>query len=108
MSLPVIESIYPEKITTRFLIHDIPLDIELEELATELEEKNNFSVSELRQFVGNKNSALSSPVLVAILGTIMPEYAKLWLTRQKSLYFFDKPQQCKILFNNLTTAFNSL
>ncbi|GFW55711.1 uncharacterized protein TNCV_120951 [Trichonephila clavipes] len=62
-----------EGITLRFLIYEIPLDISLNEIAKELQETNNFEIIEMRRFIKTGSQQQFSPVLIAILGTTLPE-----------------------------------
>ncbi|GIY22486.1 uncharacterized protein CDAR_464901 [Caerostris darwini] len=96
LGVPVNASLYTEKISTRFLLHNIPTDIPLSELAFELEEENRVSVIELKRFASKRATpTFTSPVLVTILGTILPEHIRLWLTKEKISLFVNKPRQCR-------------
>ncbi|GBO44353.1 hypothetical protein AVEN_261600-1, partial [Araneus ventricosus] len=71
-----------ENISARFLITDIPTTTPLEELANEIQDKNDYLVVELRRFVKLNSNKVISPVLITILGTTVPETIKLWFIRQ--------------------------
>ncbi|GBN93394.1 hypothetical protein AVEN_100479-1 [Araneus ventricosus] len=87
-----------ENISARFLITDIPTTTPLEELANEIQDKNDCLVVELRRFVKLNSNKVMSPVLITILGTTVPETIKLWFIRQCTQPFVDRPRQCNKCF----------
>ncbi|GBN92183.1 hypothetical protein AVEN_15607-1 [Araneus ventricosus] len=69
-----------------------------EELATEIQDKNDCLVVELRRFVKLNSNKAISPVLITILGTTVPETIKLWFIRQRIQPFVDRRRQCNKFF----------
>lgn len=84
-----------EKITSRFLLHDIPTEVELEELAAELS-MNGINCSEIRRFTRKVKNIVTptETVLVTSFGTYLPPEVKLWYMIQKISTFIDNPRQC--------------
>ncbi|GIY85589.1 uncharacterized protein CDAR_205331 [Caerostris darwini] len=91
---PVSTCVTFENITERFLIFDIPTNLQLSELADEIMNKNDMEVVELRRFVKLNSTQEFSPVLVTILGTFLPDAIKIWFTNQKIRQFVDRARQC--------------
>ncbi|GBM16131.1 hypothetical protein AVEN_163149-1 [Araneus ventricosus] len=87
-----------ENISARFLITDIHTTTPLEELANEIQDKNDCLVVELRRFVKLNSNKVISPVLIIILGTTVPETIKLWFIRQRIQPFVDRHRQCNKCF----------
>ncbi|GBL89211.1 Transmembrane 7 superfamily member 3 [Araneus ventricosus] len=83
-----------ENISARFLVADIPTTTPLEELSKEIQDKNGCLVVEMRHFVKPNSSKVTSPVLITILGTTVPETIKFWFIRQRIQPFVDRPRQC--------------
>lgn len=83
-----------ENITNRFLLFNIPVDIPLDEIANELEENNNIRILELRRFLKRGSTKETSPILVTILGTNLPQHIKMFYTLQNIKQFVDRPRQC--------------
>ncbi|GBO30807.1 hypothetical protein AVEN_78642-1, partial [Araneus ventricosus] len=81
-----------ENISARFLVTDIPTTTPLDELAKEIQDKNDCLVVELRRFEKLNSSKVISPVLIIILGTTVPETIKLWFIRQRIQPFVDRPR----------------
>ncbi|GBM16551.1 putative RNA-directed DNA polymerase from transposon BS [Araneus ventricosus] len=85
-------------ISARFLVVDIPTTTPLEELSKEIQDKNDCLVVEMRRFVKPNSGKVTSPVLITILGTTVPETIKLWFIRQRIQPFVDRPRQCNKCF----------
>ncbi|GBO31825.1 hypothetical protein AVEN_142833-1, partial [Araneus ventricosus] len=98
MDIDVSTDLIWENISGHFLVTDIPTTTPLEELAKEIQDKNDCLVVELRRFVKLNSIKVISPVLIAILGTTVPETIKLWFIRQRIQSFVDRPQQCNKCF----------
>ncbi|GIY17357.1 uncharacterized protein CDAR_1451 [Caerostris darwini] len=80
--------------TERFLIFDIPTNLQLLELANENMYKNGMEVVELRRCIKLNSTQEFSPVLVTILGIFLPDVIKIWFTNQKIRQFVDRVQEC--------------
>lgn len=88
-----------ENITTRFLVHNIPTSVNLEELYEELKSSNKeLEILELRRFYKESSKKTHTPVLVTIMGIRLPERVKSWLTSYKTNLFVDRPRQCNKCF----------
>ncbi|GBL79142.1 hypothetical protein AVEN_258042-1 [Araneus ventricosus] len=83
-----------ENICPRFFIFDIPVNTPLEELAKEIQEKNDMDVIEMRRFLKQNSVKDMSPVLITVLGTTIPDEIKIWFINQKIQHFIDRPRQC--------------
>ncbi|GBO31372.1 hypothetical protein AVEN_203977-1 [Araneus ventricosus] len=83
-----------ENICSRFLIFDIPVNTTLEELAKEIQEKNDMDVIEMRRFLKQNSVKDMSPVLITVLGTTIPDEIKIWFINQKIQHFIDRSRQC--------------
>ncbi|GFX91010.1 uncharacterized protein TNCV_2283021 [Trichonephila clavipes] len=94
LNVSVKTNILWEGITLRFLIYEIPLDMSLNEIAKELQETNDFQIIEMTRFIKTGSQQQFSPVLIAILGTTLPETVKLWFINHRIQNFIDKPRQC--------------
>ncbi|GBN57688.1 hypothetical protein AVEN_216005-1 [Araneus ventricosus] len=53
----------------------------------------------MRRFVKPNSSQETSPVLVTILGTYLPDSVKFWFINQKLRPFIDRPRQCTKCFS---------
>ncbi|GBL97418.1 hypothetical protein AVEN_170524-1 [Araneus ventricosus] len=53
----------------------------------------------MRRFVKPNSSQETSPVLVTILGTYLPDSVKFWFINQKIQPFIDRPRQCTKCFS---------
>ncbi|GBL98769.1 hypothetical protein AVEN_8653-1 [Araneus ventricosus] len=82
-----------ENICSRFLIFDIPVNTPVEELAKEIQEKNDMDVIEMRRFLKQNSVKDMSPVLITVLGTTIPDEIKIWFNNQKIQHFIDRPLQ---------------
>ncbi|GBN85178.1 hypothetical protein AVEN_187298-1 [Araneus ventricosus] len=99
MDIDVSTDVIWENISALFLVTDIPTTTPLDELATEIQDKNDCLGVELRRFVKLNSNKVISPVLITILGTTVPETIKLWFIRQRIQPFVDRPRQCnKVLY----------
>ncbi|GBN17051.1 hypothetical protein AVEN_63798-1 [Araneus ventricosus] len=98
MEIDVSTDVIWENISARFLLTDIPTTTPLEELAKEIQDKNDCLVVELRRFVKLNSNKAISPVLITILGTTVTETIKLWFIRQRIQPFVDRPRQCNKCF----------
>ncbi|GBO31366.1 hypothetical protein AVEN_255508-1 [Araneus ventricosus] len=89
-----------ENICSRFLIFDIPVNTPMEELAKEIQEKNDMDVIEMRRFLKQNSVKDMSPVLIKVLGTTIPDEIKIWFINQKNptLYRPSSPVH-KMLFS---------
>ncbi|GBN88224.1 hypothetical protein AVEN_61929-1 [Araneus ventricosus] len=83
-----------KNICSRFLIFDIPANIPMEELAEEIQEKNDIDVVEMRRFLKQNSVKDMSPVFITVLGTNIPDAFKIWFINQKIQHFIDRPRQC--------------
>ncbi|GFS64156.1 uncharacterized protein TNCV_3945171 [Trichonephila clavipes] len=92
-------SVIWEGITSRFLLYEIPTNVSLEELSAELQDSNNFEIVEIRRFIKSGTNPEISPVLITILGTVLPDNVKLWFINHKIQLFIDKPRQCTKCFS---------
>ncbi|GBN05331.1 hypothetical protein AVEN_116045-1 [Araneus ventricosus] len=99
LDTPVSTDVIWENISSRFLITDIPTKITLEELAEELSRNNDIVITHMRRFVKPNSSQETSPVLVTILGTYLPDSVKFWFINQKIQPFIDRPRQCTKCFS---------
>ncbi|GFS86615.1 uncharacterized protein TNCV_3160671 [Trichonephila clavipes] len=88
-----------EATTSRFLLYEIPTNVSLEELSAELQDSNNFEIVEIRRFIKLGTNPEISPVLITILGTVLPDNVKLWFINHKIQLFIDKPRQCTKCFS---------
>ncbi|GBO07689.1 hypothetical protein AVEN_216956-1 [Araneus ventricosus] len=88
-----------ENICSRFLIFDIPVNTPMEELAAEIQRKNYLDVVEMRRFLKQNSVKDTSPVLITVLGTSIPEAIKIWFINQKIHHFIDRPGQCTKCFS---------
>ncbi|GBL75451.1 hypothetical protein AVEN_194630-1 [Araneus ventricosus] len=77
----------------------VPTTTPLEELAAEIEDKNDCIVVEMRQFLKQNSPKEMSPVLITILGTTVPEAIKIWFVHQRLQKFIDRPRQCNKCFS---------
>lgn len=89
-------SVQTESITSRFLLFDITTDTTLAELKEDLEEENQLKIHNIRRFTKKTDKGViqTRTVLITCLGRFLPEYIKLWMTRQKITLFVDRPRQC--------------
>ncbi|XP_055938250.1 uncharacterized protein LOC129968418 [Argiope bruennichi] len=62
---------------------------------------NDIEIREMKRFVKQNSTQQTSPILVTILGTSLPNSVKLWLTIQKIRPFIDRPRQCSKCYNFL-------
>ncbi|GFY17075.1 uncharacterized protein TNCV_1088511 [Trichonephila clavipes] len=72
-NISVNASVIWEGITSRFLLYEIPTNVSLEELSAELQDSNNFEIVEIRRFIKSGTNPEISPVLITILGTVLPD-----------------------------------
>ncbi|GFX10738.1 uncharacterized protein TNCV_147801 [Trichonephila clavipes] len=72
-NISVNASVIWEGITSRFLLYKIPTNVSLEELSAELQDSNNFEIVEIRRFIKSGTNPEISPVLITILGTVLPD-----------------------------------
>ncbi|GFY29689.1 uncharacterized protein TNCV_1812691 [Trichonephila clavipes] len=98
-NISVNASVIWEGITSRFLLYEIPTNVSLEELSAELQDSNNFEIVEIRRFIKSGTNPEISPVLITILGTVLPDNVKLWFINHKIQLFIDKPRQCTKCFS---------
>ncbi|GBM37836.1 hypothetical protein AVEN_84537-1 [Araneus ventricosus] len=94
MEIDVTTNIIWENLCSRFLIFDIPVNTPLEELAEEIQAKNNLDVVEMRRFLKQNSSKQTTPVLITVLGTTVPDSIKICFINQKIQHFIDRPRQC--------------
>ncbi|GBM70554.1 hypothetical protein AVEN_267244-1 [Araneus ventricosus] len=99
MGISISTDIIWENVSARFLIFDIPTSTPLEELAAEIEDKNDCIVVEMRRFLKQNSPKEMSPVLITILGTTVPEAIKIWFVHQRLQKFIDRPRQCNKCFS---------
>ncbi|GFW45270.1 uncharacterized protein TNCV_4733781 [Trichonephila clavipes] len=98
-NISVNASVIWEGITSRFLLYEIPTNVSLEELSAESQDSNNFEIVEIRRFIKSGTNPEISPVLITILGTVLPDNVKLWFINHKIQLFIDKPRQCTKCFS---------
>ncbi|GFW14303.1 uncharacterized protein TNCV_1365581 [Trichonephila clavipes] len=94
LNIPVKANIIWEGFTSRFLLFDIPTNVHLIDVATELKNSNDIEIVEIRRFIKKNSRQEASPVLIAILGINTPECVKLWFFNHRTQLFIDKPRQC--------------
>ncbi|GFW77405.1 uncharacterized protein TNCV_2497981 [Trichonephila clavipes] len=94
LNIPVKANIIWEGFTSRFLLFDIPPNIHLTDVATELKNSNDIEIVEIRRFIKKNSRQEASPVLITILGINTPECVKLWFFNHRALLFIDKSRQC--------------
>ncbi|XP_035205197.1 uncharacterized protein LOC118180184 [Stegodyphus dumicola] len=85
------------ELTSKFLLSSIPVEVELSELANELNYNNEIEVLNLRRFLAKSPDSNKKPperVLVTIARHHLPEYVKICLTRHRITRFYDNPRQC--------------
>ncbi|GBO13866.1 hypothetical protein AVEN_33858-1 [Araneus ventricosus] len=85
-----------ENISSRFLIPDIPTTTTLEELVNELSCNIDIVITHMRRFVKPNSSQETSPVLVTILGTYLPDSVKIWFIKTKNSAF-QYTDHCNVL-----------
>lgn len=106
LGLAVVTSLQLDNLTTKFLLRDIPTDINLNEVAFEIEECNDIYVTEIRRFTKQQDNSRvpSETVLVSVLGVNLPSKIKIWYTIQNITTFVDRPRQCRrcFLYNHTT------
>ncbi|GBN36500.1 hypothetical protein AVEN_10564-1 [Araneus ventricosus] len=78
-----------ENICSRFFIFDIPVNTPMEELAEEIQGKYDLDVVEMRRFLKQNSVKDTSPVLITVLGTSIPEAIKIWFINHKIHHFID-------------------
>lgn len=84
-----------ENITSRVLIHQVDTDVELEKVYEELIMSNpELEIKDLRRFIKPGSQKSHSPVLITLLGTVVPDRIKIWLTSIKTSLFVDRPKNC--------------
>ncbi|GBM18542.1 hypothetical protein AVEN_47935-1 [Araneus ventricosus] len=66
-----------ENICSRFLIFDIPVNTPMEELAEEIQGKNDIDVVKMRRFLKQNSVKDTSPVLITVLNTSIPDTIKI-------------------------------
>ncbi|GBM29522.1 hypothetical protein AVEN_146297-1 [Araneus ventricosus] len=98
LDTPVPTDVSWENISSRFLITDKPTKTTLEELAKELSRNNDIVITHMRRFVKPNSSQETSPVLITILGTYLPNSVKFWFINQKIQPFIDRPRKCTKCF----------
>lgn len=95
----IISDVIWENITSRFLIFDIPVDTPLDVLANEIEKKNDMYIVEMRRFVKQNSSNKTSPILITVMGTTIPESVHMVMIHQKIQHFVDRPRYCNKCFS---------
>ncbi|KAG8198972.1 hypothetical protein JTE90_001772 [Oedothorax gibbosus] len=80
MGIPVSAILQHESVTKKILLKNIPQDIPITEIASEIEAANGLSVTEARRFTRkSEDSTLpTESVLISILGSRLPASIKLW------------------------------
>ncbi|XP_035230705.1 uncharacterized protein LOC118202646 [Stegodyphus dumicola] len=84
------------ELTSKFLLSAIPVEVELSELANELNHNNDIEVLNLRRFMvksPDSNKKPSERVLVTIVGHHLPEHVNVWLTRHRITRVYDNSRQ---------------
>lgn len=96
LAIPVSSTLQRDGIQTRFLLRDIPTDIDIAEIAEEVETSNAVTVTEARRFTKKVGNSVGPTefVLVSILGCNLPSHIKTWYTSHRVSIFFDRPRQC--------------
>lgn len=85
-----------DNFTSRFLLRNVPLEVELIEIVRELAD-NNLVCKEVRRFTRKDRDGNVFPtetLLVSILGINLPPKIKLWYQIQTISLFIDRPRQC--------------
>ncbi|GFY71630.1 probable ATP-dependent DNA helicase HFM1 [Trichonephila inaurata madagascariensis] len=65
-----------------------------EELSAELQDSNDSEIVEIRRFINSGTCPEVSPILIIILGTVLPDNVKLWFINHKIQLFIDRPRRC--------------
>ncbi|GFY45686.1 uncharacterized protein TNIN_102031 [Trichonephila inaurata madagascariensis] len=76
------------------LLFDIPTNVHLADVATELKNSNDIEIVEIRRFIKKNSRQEASPVLITVLGINTPDCVKLWFFNYRTQLFIDKPLQC--------------
>jgi len=56
----------------------------------------------MRRFIKSTSTKETTPVLITILGTTIPDAVKILFIHQQMQQFIDSPRQCIINFTHLT------
>ncbi|GFU52958.1 transposable element Tcb2 transposase [Trichonephila clavipes] len=88
LNIPVKASIIWEGFTSRFLRFDIPTNVHLADVATELKNSDDIEIVEIRRFI-KKNTSL---------GINTPECVKRWTFNHRTQLFIDKPRYEKTYY----------
>lgn len=85
-----------DSLTTKFLLRDIPTDIDLNSVVEEISNFNKVKIIEARRFLKkDKNIFLpTNTVLITTLGTKIPDNIVCWSTSQRISIFVDSPRFC--------------
>lgn len=96
----VIPSLQYETMTTRFLLFSIPTEENLDDVKKDIEDENQVKVHSITRFTKKHNNRYinTETVLITIYGRILPQYIKIWMTRNRINLFVDKPRQCQKCF----------
>ncbi|GFY56239.1 uncharacterized protein TNIN_291941 [Trichonephila inaurata madagascariensis] len=78
LNISVKANIIWEGFTSRFLLFNIPTNVHLTDVATELKNSNDIEIVEIRRILKKNSRQEASPVLITILGINAPECVKLW------------------------------
>lgn len=95
-NIAVTPSLQRDSTTSKFLLHDIPNEVPLFDLVTEIAD-NNLICSELRRFTKKSPQGELTPsttILVTIFGTQVPDHIKIWFQIKRLQLFIDRPRQC--------------
>lgn len=112
LGTPVVADLNYDKITSKFLVRDIPTNLNLQEVRDEYVIKNKGEPLEIRRFKRRtKTGELipSTSVLITICGTEIPAVVDMWHTRQDIELFIDRPRNCLkcLKFNHPTSKCTS-
>ncbi|GFV26700.1 putative RNA-directed DNA polymerase from transposon X-element [Trichonephila clavipes] len=99
LNIPVKDNIIWEGFTSRFIPFDIPTNVHLTDVATELKNSNDSEIVETRRFIKKNSRQEASPVLITILGINTPGCVKLWFFNHRTQLFIDNPRQCNYCYS---------
>ena len=88
--------IITENLTSKFILHNVPVGISSKDISDELCSENDISVYEVRRFQRKVKGRLvpSETVLVTSMGDRIPDKIKLWYEIRRINLFIDRPRIC--------------
>lgn len=96
MGIQVSATLQHDSVIKKFLLRNIPHDVPIDEIVSEIEASNDLSITEARRFTRKSGDAIlpTESVLISILGSRLPTSIKLWYEIHRIDPFVDKPRQC--------------